>query len=247
MGEKVFHVNADLLCNAISITPKDLDHPFTLPFPDDWSYWEEFQYQIESRKVSKQKKELMFFLRFSKLIVNYILSKHDQILKRPLPFHHVIKLDSALRNLKFVNKGSKVLIFGMDIRVVMLNDGIKASVEYLEYLAKSRGAAPSEGIDDDEVDSKETNKDEEQLVRTRPSGKAIGRGVQREYKEEIVDHSKKLKGLDTLSCERFIVTPEVLDELVIKSSKEEAGVSLEIVNAKKDTKDQVAEERGVEK
>ncbi|GJW77174.1 hypothetical protein Tco_0138856 [Tanacetum coccineum] len=34
IGDKVFEVNADLLRNALSITPKDLDHPFTLPAPE---------------------------------------------------------------------------------------------------------------------------------------------------------------------------------------------------------------------
>ncbi|GJR29063.1 hypothetical protein Tco_1105295 [Tanacetum coccineum] len=80
----------------------------------------------------------MPFSRFTKLIIKYILSKHDQISKRPLSFHHVIKLNSTLGNLKFVNKGSKETIFGMAIPVVMLNDNIKASAKYSEYLAKSK-------------------------------------------------------------------------------------------------------------
>ncbi|GKA90026.1 hypothetical protein Tco_0811838 [Tanacetum coccineum] len=33
MGDKVFEVNAKLLCNTLSITPKYLDHPITLPAP----------------------------------------------------------------------------------------------------------------------------------------------------------------------------------------------------------------------
>ncbi|GKD53990.1 hypothetical protein Tco_1287377, partial [Tanacetum coccineum] len=34
MGDKAFEVNVDLLCNALSINPEDLDHPFTLPAPE---------------------------------------------------------------------------------------------------------------------------------------------------------------------------------------------------------------------
>ncbi|GJV85971.1 hypothetical protein Tco_1525869 [Tanacetum coccineum] len=34
MGDQVFKVNADLLCNALRITPKDPDHPFTIPTPE---------------------------------------------------------------------------------------------------------------------------------------------------------------------------------------------------------------------
>ncbi|GJX55877.1 hypothetical protein Tco_0285774 [Tanacetum coccineum] len=89
--------------------------------------WEEFKYQIESRRISRQKQELMPFSRFTKLIVKYILSKHDQISKRPFSFHHVIKFDSTLGNLKFVNKGCKEPIFGMALPIMMLNDDINAS------------------------------------------------------------------------------------------------------------------------
>ncbi|GJS14546.1 hypothetical protein Tco_0409018 [Tanacetum coccineum] len=244
MGDKVFEVNIDLLRKFT--THDHLRLPMlqlvwgmvrgsNVDFVD--LIWEEFKYQIESRRVSRQKQELMPFLRFIKLIVKYILSKHNQISKRPLSFHHVIKLDLTLRNLKFVNKGSKELIFGMAILVVMLNDDIKASAEYSEYLAKSRGVAPvktegkglltkqgvktvgeriiipkrrrskivtkevgqSERIDDDEVDFEETKEDEEPLVRTRPSGITIGGEAHREFEEKRVDHSKKLKGLETLS------------------------------------------------
>ncbi|GJR37827.1 hypothetical protein Tco_1213511 [Tanacetum coccineum] len=66
------------------------------------------------------------------------LRSHDIFSKRPPSFHHVIKLDSTLGNLKFVNKGSKEPIFGMAILAVMLNDDIKASAKYSEYLAKSK-------------------------------------------------------------------------------------------------------------
>nr|GFC08041.1 hypothetical protein [Tanacetum cinerariifolium] len=83
---------------------------------------EEFEYKTESRK-------------------------NDQISKRSLSFHHVIKLDSTLRNLKFANKGSKDPIFRMAIPDVMLNDDIKAYDVYLKYVAKSKGSAPAKATD----------------------------------------------------------------------------------------------------
>nr|GEV49490.1 hypothetical protein [Tanacetum cinerariifolium] len=49
----------------------------------------------------------------------------------------------------------------------------------------------SEGVDDDEVNYEEIEKDEELLVRTRPSGIAIGGEAHKESEEEGVDHSKK--------------------------------------------------------
>ncbi|GKF71378.1 hypothetical protein Tco_0207492 [Tanacetum coccineum] len=88
----------------------------------------------------------MTYPRFTKLIVKYILSKNYQISKRPISFQHVIKLDATLRNLKFARKGTKDPIFGMLTPAIMLNDEIKASAEYLEYLAKSKGSAPVKAI-----------------------------------------------------------------------------------------------------
>ncbi|GKA50146.1 hypothetical protein Tco_0743219 [Tanacetum coccineum] len=142
MDDKVFEVNADFLRNALSITPKELDHPFTLPAPEKEiiSFINQLgcsktirtisALRVNDMRVSRQKQELIPFSRFTNLIIKYILSKYDQISKRPLSFHHVIKLDSTLGNLKFVNKGSKEPIFKMDIPIVMLNDDIKASTEH---------------------------------------------------------------------------------------------------------------------
>ncbi|GKD56690.1 hypothetical protein Tco_1290077 [Tanacetum coccineum] len=39
--------------------------------------WEDFKFQTESRKTSKQKKELLPFSRFTKLIIKYILSQNN--------------------------------------------------------------------------------------------------------------------------------------------------------------------------
>ncbi|GKE35764.1 hypothetical protein Tco_1455086 [Tanacetum coccineum] len=80
---------------------------------------------------------------FTKLIVTYVMSINHKIPKRTLSFQHIIKLDHPLGNLKFTNKGTKNPVFGMPIPDVMLNNVIKAYAEYSEYLAKSRGSAPT--------------------------------------------------------------------------------------------------------
>ncbi|GJU03378.1 hypothetical protein Tco_1113716 [Tanacetum coccineum] len=99
----------------------------------------------------------------------------------------------------------------MAIPVVMLNDVIKVSAHYSEYLAKSKGSAPvkatskgkellsKEGSKEvaEDVDSKEIN--EEPPVRRRPTRVVIGREVRNESDDEGLDHSKKLKRLETLS------------------------------------------------
>ncbi|GJV87919.1 hypothetical protein Tco_1531857 [Tanacetum coccineum] len=141
--EEEIAINAIPLATKVPVVEEDFERVLwgdlrVMFEPDVESKAKEFKICSLGSIVSKQKQELMPFSIFTKLIVKYFLSKHDHISKRPPSFHHVIKLDSTLGNLKFVNKGSKEPIFGMAIPVVMLNDDIKASAKYSEYLAKSK-------------------------------------------------------------------------------------------------------------
>ncbi|GKD14108.1 hypothetical protein Tco_1198515 [Tanacetum coccineum] len=113
----------------------------------------------------------------------------------------------------------------MAILVVMLNDEIKASAEYSEYLAKSKGSKlvktrgkgllTKQGFEIvvervvDDIDSEETeDDDEEPLVRRRPTGVVIGEGSG--------------------------VTPKVSDELTQKGSNEGSGATLAVPDEPKD-------------
>nr|GEW33049.1 hypothetical protein [Tanacetum cinerariifolium] len=53
-----------------------------------------------------------------------------------------IEIDATLGNLKFTKKGEKELIYGMQIPMMMLNEEIKASKDYMNYLAKTTGTQP---------------------------------------------------------------------------------------------------------
>ncbi|GJV45013.1 hypothetical protein Tco_1429549 [Tanacetum coccineum] len=205
----------------------------------------------------------MPYLRFTNFVVKYVMSKNDQIPKRPLSFQHVIKLDATLGNLKFANKGTIDPVFGMAIPAVMLNDNIKASAEYSEYLTKAGGSIlvvrGCKGLLSKKGVEIAVEQIIEPLVRHRSNGVIIVSEAYKEskIKEERVDHSKKLKGLETLSeaaqlkldlkkawkaskdefyiqqrskgsSEGSGITLEVPDELVHKSSNEGARVNPEV-------------------
>ncbi|GJW35611.1 hypothetical protein Tco_0058531 [Tanacetum coccineum] len=107
--------------------------------------WEDFKFQIDSRQISAKKKNLLPFPRFIKLIIKHILSHHNNVSKRLQSDKHGIKLDAVLGNLKFTNKGAKDPIYGMEIPIEMMSEEIKASTDYLNYLAKSMGTQPVKG------------------------------------------------------------------------------------------------------
>ncbi|GKD38753.1 hypothetical protein Tco_1258960, partial [Tanacetum coccineum] len=175
--------------------------------------WEEFKYQIESKRVSKQKWELMPFSRV--LLRVKIAVERVSIPKR---------------------RRSKTMV---------------------EEVGQSEEVA-------DEADSEETKEDDEEPLNKRKiTGLVIGGEGRRESDEEGVDHSKKLKGLETLSevvqfklnmkkarkaskHDFFIqsrprgsgegsgVTLEVPNELTLKSSNKGAGVTPEVLDESSD-------------
>ncbi|GKB04509.1 hypothetical protein Tco_0832652, partial [Tanacetum coccineum] len=207
--------------------------------------WEEFKYQIASRLVSKQKQELMPLLRFTKLIVKFILSQNDQIYKRPISFHQVIKLDPTLGNLKFPNKGTKDPMFGMAILAVMLNDNIKSSAEYSKYLAKSKGSAPvkatSRGkgllskkgveiaIERVSIPKRRRSKT---VVEEVGKSKKVAKDVDSEETDEEPPVRRRPSGV--VIGEGYGVTLEFHDELTLKSSNEGAGVTPEVPDESSD-------------
>ncbi|GJT02763.1 hypothetical protein Tco_0823932 [Tanacetum coccineum] len=156
LDDQSFEVNADLLHDALQITPKDFDHLFVTPPPHDKivSFIKKIGYlgtldqvskMIDSRQISAKRKELLPFPRFTKLIIQHIFSHHNTVFKRLQSEKHRITLDAVLGNLKFSNKGAYDLINGIAIPMEMLSDEIKASTNYLNYLAKSMGIQPATG------------------------------------------------------------------------------------------------------
>ncbi|GJV11367.1 hypothetical protein Tco_1352908 [Tanacetum coccineum] len=99
--------------------------------------WKDFQFQIDSRHTNAKKRELMPYPRFTKLIINHFLSKHDTLSKRHNSFINIIKYDLVLGKLKFVNKGEEHQKYGISIPDSMINDAIRISAHYLTYLALS--------------------------------------------------------------------------------------------------------------
>ncbi|GJX24426.1 retrovirus-related pol polyprotein from transposon TNT 1-94 [Tanacetum coccineum] len=101
------------------------------------SNWEDFQFQIDSRQKSAKRREQIPYPRFTKVIINHFLSKHNTLSRRHKSFLHMIKYDSVLGKLKFVIKGEEKQKYGMFIPDSMMNDAIKSSNSYLTYMALS--------------------------------------------------------------------------------------------------------------
>ncbi|GKB86043.1 hypothetical protein Tco_0958315 [Tanacetum coccineum] len=112
-------------------TKPDVIYKVCLDILQQYSFFNTFIRIADALEINMQQ--------FTKLIIKHILSKNNHISKRLHSYHHVIKIDQVLKNLKFANKGAKDPVFGMPIPMVMLNDEIKASADYADYLANTKG------------------------------------------------------------------------------------------------------------
>ncbi|GJU78532.1 hypothetical protein Tco_1275602 [Tanacetum coccineum] len=107
--------------------------------------WEEFVQAIKTfltdkanlgsptKKGRKDKPHVITYYRFTKLIICHLGRKHNLHQRSESPLH-LAKEDLRLGNLKFVPKGEKDDVFGMQIPNVLITDSIRNAPYYEVYL-----------------------------------------------------------------------------------------------------------------
>ncbi|GJX75425.1 retrovirus-related pol polyprotein from transposon TNT 1-94 [Tanacetum coccineum] len=135
LDEQWFNLHKDILRDAIAITPTNNDNPFSI--------WEEFVQSIQTfltdRKnlatalLGKKKTALVLILnvRFTKLIIHHLRTKHNIHPRTGSPLHYLHD-ENVLNTLRFVRKDGRE-IFGMPIPDILLTDEIKGAPYYSEY------------------------------------------------------------------------------------------------------------------
>ncbi|GJT61791.1 hypothetical protein Tco_1005324 [Tanacetum coccineum] len=186
--------------------------------------WEDFQYQIEFRQSKLRRREIMPYLRFTKIIINYFLSQYKSISKRQGSYVNTIKDDGVLGRLKFVSKGKDYQVYGLDIPDTMLNEEIKNSEPYQTFLAlstclippkKSRGKG-SKGKKETITPKKKGSIIVDDNTILEPNvAPELGKSINI-TKAEIVDKARRVheihERLSTGLSEGAGIIPEVLDE-----------------------------------
>ncbi|GJX79188.1 hypothetical protein Tco_0327337 [Tanacetum coccineum] len=104
--------------------------------------WEDIAYQIDHRREKKSRHENMPYPRFTKVIIDYFLSKHKSLKKLKFQHFHTIKDDGVVSRLKFVRMGEDVQQYGLAIPATMLNNEIIQSESYKMFILYSTGQIP---------------------------------------------------------------------------------------------------------
>ncbi|GJZ57359.1 hypothetical protein Tco_0612853 [Tanacetum coccineum] len=104
--------------------------------------WEDIAYQIDHRREKKLRRENMPYPRFTKVIIDYFLSKHKSLKKLKFQHFNTIKDDGVVSRLKFVRMGEDVQQYGLAIPATMLNKEIMQSKSYKRFILYSTGQIP---------------------------------------------------------------------------------------------------------
>ncbi|GKD54748.1 hypothetical protein Tco_1288135 [Tanacetum coccineum] len=104
--------------------------------------WKDFQYQIDYMQSKLRRREIMPYLKFTKIIINYFLSQHKSLTKKKPSYINTIKDDGVLNRLKFVRTGKDFQEYGQAITDTMLTDDIKNSEAYQAFIGYSTGLIP---------------------------------------------------------------------------------------------------------
>nr|GEV36959.1 hypothetical protein [Tanacetum cinerariifolium] len=107
----------------------------------DFSYylWEDFVYQVEHKDAKKSNE--MYYPRFTKVIINFFMTKGPSILKRNKVNWHYVRDDQIFTTIKLVSRHQNTQQFGAMLPVELTNEDIRNSAAYKEYYAIALGAA----------------------------------------------------------------------------------------------------------
>ncbi|GJX49339.1 hypothetical protein Tco_0276184 [Tanacetum coccineum] len=108
----------------------------------DYAYllWEDFVYQVENKNVKRSNE--MYYPRFTKVIVNFFMTKDQSIPKRNKVNWHFSRDDPMFTTIKFVSRHEDTQLYGAILPYELTNEAIKDFESYKEYYAIASGAEP---------------------------------------------------------------------------------------------------------
>ncbi|GJX84745.1 hypothetical protein Tco_0335519 [Tanacetum coccineum] len=108
----------------------------------DYAYllWEDFVYQVENKNVKKSNE--MYYLRFTKVIVNFFMTKDQSIPRRNSVNWHYAKDDYMFTTIKVVSMHEDTHLYGAILPNELTNEDIRNSESYKEYYAIASGVEP---------------------------------------------------------------------------------------------------------
>ncbi|GJV35965.1 hypothetical protein Tco_1408442 [Tanacetum coccineum] len=174
----------------------------------DYAYllWEDFIYQIENKNTKKG--NVMYYPRFTKLIVNFVMAKDPSIPRRNKVNWHYARDDPMFTTINVISRNEDTQLYGTILPTELTNEDIRNSKSYKEYYAIASGKIPPKTkARKKKADSDATTKQKPPTVPKEKKGKKTGKGKQ------------KAKELETIS-EVILIEAEKLKIITKRSHKE---------------------------
>nr|GFA02571.1 hypothetical protein [Tanacetum cinerariifolium] len=149
-----------------------------------------FVYQVEYKDAKKSNK--MYYPRFTKVIINFFMTKDHSIPRRNKVNWHYVRDDQMFTMIKLVSRHQNTQQFGAMLHVELTNEDIRNSAAYREYYDIASGAAPPKT-------KASVRKTQSSSDTTMPPPTAAGTRLSTLPKGKQPAKSSKVKGLSVLS------------------------------------------------
>ncbi|GJR99727.1 hypothetical protein Tco_0316236 [Tanacetum coccineum] len=108
----------------------------------DYAYllWEDFIFKIETK--SSKKGSAMYYPRFTKIVVNYVMEKDPSIPRRNKVNWHYARDDPMFTTINVISRNEVTQLYGAILPVALTNEDIRNSESYKEYYAMASGTIP---------------------------------------------------------------------------------------------------------
>ncbi|GJX03352.1 hypothetical protein Tco_0189268 [Tanacetum coccineum] len=106
----------------------------------DYAYllWEDFIFKIENKNTKKG--NAMYYPRFTKLVVNFVMEKDPSIPRRNKVNWHYARDDPMFTTINVISRNEVTQLYGAILPVALTNEDIRNSESYKEYFALGYGS-----------------------------------------------------------------------------------------------------------
>ncbi|GJW45860.1 hypothetical protein Tco_0077506 [Tanacetum coccineum] len=156
----------------------------------DYAYllWEDFIYQIENKNTKKG--NAMYYPRFTKLVVNFVMNKDPSIPRRNKVNWHYARDDPMFTTINVISRNEDTQLYGSILPVALTNEDIRNSESYKEYYAIASGKIPPKTKGSKKkADTDATTKQKPPTVPKEKKEKKSGKGKQKAKELEPISEA----------------------------------------------------------
>ncbi|GJS07389.1 hypothetical protein Tco_0364185 [Tanacetum coccineum] len=167
---------------------KNIDYVYLL--------WEDFLFQIENKEAKKTNK--MSYPRFTKIIIDYFMSKDQSISRRKKMFWHTARDDTMFTSMRCIFRHEDTQVYGTILPKELTNQAMLESKSYQTYYAFASGEkAPKSKYIQKKADS-DTSPKKKPVQATKGTRLKTSAKVAKSDKKKQPTKMPKAKGLHVL-------------------------------------------------